>query len=358
MTLALKVNAEYDAILPRLSKEEYEALKLSIKEEGQHFPIVYNEEREILDGHHRYRVCQELGIDPKFEKKVFSNKLLEKKFVIEANLRRRQLTDFVRGEFGLFLMEIETERAKQRQEATQFGSSGPVQMNLTEEAKGQARDIVARQIGLSPTTFQRVLTIIEKGSEDLKKKCRKGQTSIAYGYQMIQRSHCETPPLPKGTFDVVLADPPWQYALRLRGSADMHYPTMTMEEISKLEIPSAEDAILFLWATNPKLEDALAVMKAWGFTYKTNMVWVKDKFGTGYYFRGQHELLLVGIKGKFSPPPEEKRVSSVLSAPTRKYSRKPNAVYTRIESMYSGHSFLELFATEACENWEVWGHDV
>lgn len=335
-------------------------MKLSIQTEGQHFPIVINEMSEILDGHHRYRVCQELGIEPKVEKRVFSDKLLEKKFVIEANLRRRQLTDFEKAEFGLLLMEIEAERAKQRQGTRTdltSGTSGSNEPKVTEDS-GRARDVVARQIGLSSTTFQRALTIIEKGSEKLKAKCRKDQTSIAYAYKMVQHIDCATPPLPKGTFDVVVADPPWEYALRLRGSPDMHYSTMTTDEICKLEVPFADDAVLFLWATNPKLEDALQVMKAWGFTYKTNLVWIKDKFGTGYYFRGQHELLLVGIKGEFSPPSEDKRVSSVLSSPRREHSQKPDEAYKIVETMYSGHLFLELFASEKRENWEAWGHGV
>ena len=188
--VVLKVNAVYDAILPRLSKAEFEALKLSIQTEGQHFPIVINEEFEILDGHHRYRICQELGIEPKVEKRVFGDKLVEKKFVIESNLWRRQLTDFEKAEFGLLLMEIETERAKQRQGTRTdltSGTSGSNEPKVTEDS-GRARDAVARQIGLSATTFQRAVVVMEKASPELKDRLRNNDLSIAGAYKQVQES--------------------------------------------------------------------------------------------------------------------------------------------------------------------------
>jgi N6-adenosine-specific RNA methylase IME4 len=98
--------------------------------------------------------------------------------------------------------------------------------------------------------------------------------SIAYAYKMVlkREENCKSPDMPSGLFNVIYADPPWEYYLPLRGSPDMHYKTMSTEEICKLKVPAAEDAVLFLWATNPKLEDALKVMRAWGFTYKTKTV--------------------------------------------------------------------------------------
>jgi N6-adenosine-specific RNA methylase IME4 len=99
-------------------------------------------------------------------------------------------------------------------------------------------------------------------------------------------------------------------------------------------------------------------MKAWGFTYKTNMVWVKDKIGLGFYFRGQHELLLVGVKGKVAPPTEELRVSSVFSAPAEQHSRKPRAIRTMIEKLYPNSKRTELYATEKAEGWTSWGNEL
>ena len=385
--MKLAVNEEYGKLLPPLSREEYEALKASIRERGLLLPIVVNRDGVILDGHHRYRACLELGVEPKIEVKSFGSPIHEKIFIIESNLRRRHLndfqkaeltlrlielekqlaeelskanlTDFEKAELAYPLLEIERELAKQRQSKAGelFGkgknSFGSFEPKLSE---GRARDIVAKKVGLSPITFQRAVAILERASEDLKEKVRRGEVSISYAYEMVRRrERPATPPLPEGEFNVIYADPPWEYEVPLRGSPDLHYPVMPTEEICGLKIPAAKDAVLFLWATNPKLEDALKVMEAWGFTYKTNMVWVKDRMGTGYYFRGQHELLLVGIKGNFSPPLEENRPPSVLFAPVREHSRKPDEVYEIIERMYPHGRYLELFARRKREGWTSWG---
>ena len=125
-----------------------------------------------------------------------------------------------------------------------------------------------------------------------------------------------------------------------------------------MQVPVAENSILFLWATNPKLQEALEVLEAWGFEYKTNMVWVKDKIGVGYYFRGQHELLLVGIKGSMGVPEEQNRPASVLNSDRTKHSEKPQEVYTLIEKMYPNRKYLELFARNKREGWESWGNEI
>jgi len=106
------------------------------------------------------------------------------------------------------------------------------------------------------------------------------------------------------------------------------------------------------------LEEALEVMKAWGFQYKTNLVWVKDRFGLGFFVRGQHELLLVGVKGSVHPPGESNRFSSVLKVPVKKHSEKPEEVYGLIENMYPNARKIELFARKIREGWEAWGLEV
>lgn len=105
-------------------------------------------------------------------------------------------------------------------------------------------------------------------------------------------------------YQVVYADPPWRYSFSRSKSRQIEnqYPTMTEAEICALRIPAADDAVLFLWATAPKLRSALAVMDAWKFEYVTQAVWDKMRVGMGYWFRGQHEILLVGTRGHWSPP--------------------------------------------------------
>jgi len=350
--LQITVNPTYQELLPSISKEEYEALKQSIETEGQHFPITVNPQNQILDGHNRYRICLELGLEPKCELKSFRNGLLEKKFVIEANLRRRHLNKFQKAELGFPLLDIETELARER---ILNGTLVPF------DARGKSSDKVAKTIGLSTRTFERAKVIIEKGSQELKEKVRKGKVSISYAYQVINTAekHENPPPLPTGQFDVLYADPPWKYKyVALDGNAETQYATMQLEDICKLEIPSAKDAILFLWATNPLLEDAFEVMRAWGFTYKTNIVWVKSGLGIGHYVRGDHELLLIGKKGNIPPPITKNRPSSVVKAPKNRHSKKPIELYALIERMYPNRKYLELFAREKRQGWRSWGLEV
>lgn len=120
-------------------------------------------------------------------------------------------------------------------EQTSSGSSEP-QVDF-----GRARDIVARKVGLSPTTFQRAVKIIEKASEELKEKVRQGKTNITYAYKMVRRQEekATTPNMPEGKFNVIYADPPWEYYLPLRGFPDMHYRVMPLEDICKLLLAMA-----------------------------------------------------------------------------------------------------------------------
>jgi N6-adenosine-specific RNA methylase IME4 len=161
-------------------------------------------------------------------------------------------------------------------------------------------------------------------------------------------------------YSVVYADPPWRYDFSKSDSREIEnqYPTMTVEEICALKIPSAENSVLYLWATAPKLLEALAVMKAWGFTYKTQAVWDKEILGMGYWFRGQHEILLVGVRGKFSPPPQNVRTGSVFRERRSKHSKKPDLIRNHISAWFPEASKVELFARQQTEGWDVWGNQV
>lgn len=162
------------------------------------------------------------------------------------------------------------------------------------------------------------------------------------------------------SYAVIYADPPWRYDFSKSDSREIEnqYPTMTVEEICALKVPSADNAVLYLWATAPKLLEALAVMKAWGFSYKTQAVWDKEIMGMGYWFRGQHELLLVGTKGKFSPPAQELRVSSVIRERRSKHSKKPGLVRDMIAGWFQEYPKVELFARQTTPGWAVWGNEI
>ena len=172
------------------------------------------------------------------------------------------------------------------------------------------------------------------------------------------------PQLPKQKFDLIYADPPWRYDFSKSKSRaiESHYQSMSLEDICNLDIDSItkQDSILYLWATAPKLLEALEVMKSWGFNYTTNFVWIKDKMGMGYHSRGQHELLLIGKKGKISPPGAQVRYLSVITASRGNHSKKPDLVYNILEQYFppSEYKLIELFARNKREGWESWGNEL
>jgi len=160
-------------------------------------------------------------------------------------------------------------------------------------------------------------------------------------------------------YSVIYADPPWQFDNSgLGGSAEKHYKTMSLDEICDLPVNSrtTENAVLFLWVPNSFLKEGLEVCEAWGFEYKTNMAWIKDKstYGKlGFYCYGQHELLFIAAKGSFLP---KKLFPSIISSIKSKHSKKPEELYEIIEEMYSG-PYLELFAREKRIEWDGWGNE-
>src|SRR5262249_38048493 len=114
--------------------------------------------------------------------------------------------------------------------------------------------------------------------------------------------------------------------------------------------------VLFLWTTAPHLQESFQALAAWGFEYKTNAVWVKDKIGLGHFIRGQHEHLLIATKGDMPCPLPANRPSSVISAPRRQQRRKTDEAYEMIEGMYPELPKIELFARQARPNWSAWGN--
>ena len=159
--------------------------------------------------------------------------------------------------------------------------------------------------------------------------------------------------------DLVLADPPWRYDFAETDNRQIEnqYPSATVDEICDMAPDTEPNCVLFMWATVAKLREAFQVMDAWGFEYKTSAVWDKEKIGMGYWFRGQHELLLVGTKGTFSPPVAEHRVSSVFREPRGEHSKKPENVYQWIEKAFPAAKKLEMFCRQPRSGWEVFGNE-
>ena len=274
------------------------------------------------------------------------------------------------------LPEVIEEKAKERQATSGpgvYGGKPRVAMlphAVSEGQKGKTRDKVAEAVGMKPRTYAKAKAVYEAAKAgnakavEMLAKVDSGDASINKAYMGIRceerkesRRSAGVVPLPVGEFDLIYADPPWQYDFSetVEREIENQYPTMTVDEICGLEVPSADKAVLFLWATAPKLLEALSVMKAWGFVYKTHAIWDKQIIGMGYWFRGQHELLLVGTKGGFSPPLPAFRHSSVFSVRRGEHSAKPEEVAVCLEGMFPGARRLEMFARVDRVGWVTWG---
>lgn len=169
----------------------------------------------------------------------------------------------------------------------------------------------------------------------------------------------EPPRAPAGTFATIVADPPWQYDNKAtRGAAEDHYPTMSIEELCALPVSewTAEQAHLYLWTTNGFLRESFEVLDAWGFTYKTTLVWVKPQIGMGNYFRSSAEYVLFGVKGKLRTRDCNQR--NWFEAPRTRHSAKPGLFFDLVEKV-SYPPYLEMFARQRRLNpeWDFWGNE-
>lgn len=165
--------------------------------------------------------------------------------------------------------------------------------------------------------------------------------------------------IPDGKYDVIYADPPWEYrdGGNPRGGVDNHYDTMCLEDIKALDVPAADDSILYMWGTVTHVPEALEVIRAWGFEHKSQAVWDKVHQGAGSWFRGQHELLYIGVRGDVSPPDPEDRRPSVFRTPRTEHSAKPPEVRAHIEDAYPDADKLELFSRDNRVGWSAWGDE-
>lgn len=175
----------------------------------------------------------------------------------------------------------------------------------------------------------------------------------------------------QGRFSTVLIDPPWRFENRTGKVAPEHrrlrrYRTMDLEEIAAMPVAAHVNtpSHLYLWCPNALLPDGLKIMEAWGFSYKTNIVWYKirkdggpDGRGVGFYFRNVTELLLFGVRGRMRTLAPGRRQVNIVQTRKQEHSRKPPEIYELIERCSPG-PYLELFARERIEGWTGWGDEV
>ena len=367
----IKIKEEFKKLIPALTKEEYKQLENNCIAEGIREKIlIWN--GFIIDGHNRYEISLKWDLEIQTETKHFQDEEAVKEWMILNQFGRRNLSNYQRSVLALELEEVFSNKAKENQ----VRKANSVLL-ISAEQKLDTRKELSKIASVGHDTIAKVKKIQAQASEEVKAKLSTGEVSINSAYQEIKKeekreelaqirldieqgiNNVDINNIPE-KFDVIYADPPWRYDFAASSSTKIenHYTTMENSDIAKMKVPAKDNCVLFMWATSPKLLEALEVMKGWGFIYKTHAIWDKEKIGMGYWFRGQHELLMVGVKGKVSPPEASIRISSVIKEERSKHSRKPDCVAKYIELAFYNKSKIELFCREPREGWYSYGNQI
>jgi N6-adenosine-specific RNA methylase IME4 len=227
---------------------------------------------------------------------------------------------------------------------------------------GMSQRQAAKALGVDEGTVRGDL---RKNSAPSAEKSRTSQTKAEKRAQRELDLASKQVALPSKRYGVILSDPEWRFEPYSRESgmdraADNHYPTSSTEIIAERDVASiaADDCVLFLWATVPMLRDALRVMEAWDFEYKSHAIWDKVHIGTGYWFRNRHELLLVGTKGAIPAPAMGEQFASLLTVARKEHSEKPNQFLEIIEQYFPTLPKIELNRRGSPRpGWDAWGNE-
>ena len=343
---------EYANLFPMMSTDEMDALINDMRARGYDTssPIV-TYKGKILDGRNRYAAAKVAEVEAVFVEYDGTDLL---SFVLSKNLHRRHLNETQRAGVAEKIAKLPHggDRKSKNQEPNLVLDNrkawGDEEDANAWEAKPLTRAQAASMLNVSKSTVTTYRAVAEAMPE-LVAKMDSGEMTANKAHTIVRQAAVRTErkaqQIPDGKYQVIYADPPWRYDFSQSESREIEnqYPTMDIEDICSLPVSGMadENCILFLWATNPKLREALRVVEAWGFEYKTNMVWVKDKIGMGYYVRQKHELLLIATKGDHMTPPPDKRPESVLCADRTKHSKKPLEFYDLLDGMYPDTKKIE-----------------
>ena len=389
-------------LFPMMGAAALQALADDIKAHGQREPVILFD-RKVLDGRNRLLACEMAGVEPRVVTMESDEIGSPTTFVLSLNLLRRHLDESQRAMVGARAKPLFEAEASARQRGGQGGILLPANLPEAIGARGEARVHAAAQVSVSPRSVEHASKVLAHGAPALVAAVDRGDVAVSTAAEiaralpvteqaeLVARGEKEILRASKeirarraeerrdermetlaaiatgnrgldgvGTYPVIFADPPWRYdyAETDTRAIENQYPTMPIEDICALPVASiaTDDCVLFLWATSPKLIEALDVVKAWGFTYKTCMVWAKDKIGMGYYARQQHELLLIATRGAPPTPAPADRPSSVITATRGEHSAKPDEFYAVIERMYPALPKVELFCRSSRDGWSAWGN--
>ena len=379
----LSINPELKALIPPLTSEEFAQLEANVCQEGIREPII-TWQGTIVDGHNRYELAQMYDLPFKVKEMAFTSMNHAKKWMAENQLGRRNLHDFVKGELNEVIAECikAIGREKLVEVGKKYGEGHKKEeepLSIIDKPSHNTQKIVAEKLGWSTGKKAMFDVVKKKAPEEIKEKLRQGELSMNQAYQEIkkeekkaerdkkieevkQKIESENLVQPNKKYHVIAIDPPWAYsekggfssddydATSNRGAVD--YPTMTVEQISKIELPAADDCVIFLWTTHAFLRDSFELLDNWGFNYKATLVWDKVKMGLGRTIRMQVEFCLIGVKG--NPIINGSSERDIITEPRREHSRKPEAFYQMAERMCIGNR-LDFFSRQNRENWDHYG---
>ena len=333
----LHINKKYKVAVTPLTPKEDSDLDQDVKTTKEiRVPLFISEKNTVLDGHHRLAKAIKYDIEqiPCIRKK-FNGPLEEYSFVAKINLLRRHMNEAQRIINSRLLFQIETKLAAQRKKIGTIAPYG---------AKGKTSEKVAKLIGVSPRNFERGSAILKSKNKNLIADWEAGKTKTSTTFRRLRKSEIEKsttiPPLPTGKYNVMELDPNWAYRSSFAGTdgnagGESHFLALSPEEILKTWIPKyekilARDAVVFLWVTTPLLYEIiqLGILEGLGCKYKTMISWhkilPKEIFGgrgLGYWFLGEMEHCLVGIRGKIEPFRCDS--PNFLETPHDTHSKKP-----------------------------------
>ena len=372
-------------VMPDLSEDEYAELKSDIASRGVMVPIEFDEQGNVLDGHHRLQICEELNITD-YPKVIRAGLTEEEKYTHarKLNLARRHLSQEqkrsliqqqlqatpeksdrqIAKDLGVSHHTVSTQRENlesigqiaQCDRKTSDGRTYPKErkpvsvFNPTRrEEKALTNPKVVEQVAISGSVMAAQKDIERAERQELiKEQIEKPKTSAHIDIFTTDKK-----------YRVVYADPPWQYNDKQDtsklGGAEKKYPTMPLKDICSLPVPTEDNAVLFLWVTSPMLEDAFQVIHAWGFSYKSSFIWDKVAHNMGHYNSVRHEFLLICTKGSCTPD-VPKLLDSVVSIERTEHSVKPKEFRDMIDMLYPVGERLEMFARETAPGWDVWGN--
>jgi N6-adenosine-specific RNA methylase IME4 len=369
----LEIKEEFKKLIPPLTAEEFKQLEQNCLDEGIREKIItWN--GFIIDGHNRFEIATRWNLEYQTESKSFKDEIDVRIWMRNNQKGRRNLSKAWYIELELGNKQDLSLKGKKTQ-GTRTDLLSIVDKRL--EPKHDTRKEIAKSAGVS-TGMIAMSEIVKEKSPELWEKAKDGEITVTSAYKEIKKEEKKEERLQKielikesiekenktleGVFDVIAIDPPWEYSERGGFSSEQHdqdsnrggvdYPTLTVEELKLLKLPSKDDCVLYLWTTHAFLRDSFDLLTAWGFTYKAVITWDKEKMGMGRNIRMQCEFCLLATKG--NPLLEGSSIRDIIREPRREHSRKPIKFYELVEAMTTGRK-LDYFSREKRQNWEVYG---